>query len=187
MYIRTFLVVLLGLCILVSCGGDQEQPKSDAAEGDTNVAAQEDVSESSEVKEASDEDSVFENKFFKAEIADGWTVFDDSRVKMMRIYPENDTSSSAPTIHLKFEGNGKWTGTPEKSINYMAEKYNGTSPEKVTIEGMEYYKTTYEYGGAPQTMLVAKKDGNKITLTLIGKGYDSNEELKEILNTIKIK
>ena len=130
---------------------------------------------------------IFENDFFKATIVKGWTVFDDSKVKMMRIYPKNDTSIYAPTIHLKFEGNGNWGGTPEQAIANMANNYSGTAPEKEVINGVEYYKTTYEYGGQKQTMLVTKKNGNKITVTLVGKDFDKNPDIPKILATISYK
>ena len=105
---------------------------------------------------------------------------------MMRIYPENDTSMFAPTIHLKFEGNGKWSGTPEGSISTMSEEYKGTAPEKVIINGIEYWTTTYDYGGK-QMMYVAKIDGNKITVTVVGRDFDKRPEIPKILETISYK
>jgi hypothetical protein len=129
----------------------------------------------------------FENDFFKAIIPGDWTVFDDSKVKMMQIYPKNDSGMYKPTIHLKFEGNGNWHGTPEGSIAGMAKNYKGSAPEKVVINGIEYYKTTYEYGGQKQTMMVTKKDGNKITVTMVGKDYDKNPAIPKILETISYK
>lgn len=160
----TVIVMVLGL--LIACGGSGEGGAADAG------------------KKGGD---VFENAFFKATILDGWTVFDDSKVKMMRIYPKNDTGMYAPTIHLKFEGNGNWGGTPEGAISDFAKNYNGSTPEKTTIMGLEYFKTKYEYGGQKQTMMIAKKNGNKITITLVGKDYETNPDIPKILETISIK
>ncbi len=173
------LLLTLSLALFIACGGE----KSD----DT---ASDEATETATTEEATAEtadSSVFENTFFKAEIPEGWTVFDDSKVKMMRIYPEKDTSMYAPTIHLKFEGNGNWAGTPESSISTMAKEYKGSEPEKVVINGVEYWTTTYEYSGYKQTMYVAGKDGNKITVTVVGKDYDKIPQIKEILDTISYK
>jgi len=75
----------------------------------------------------------------------------------------------------------------EGSTGTMIKNYNGSPLERLAIKGLEYCRTTHEYGGMPQTMLVARKDGNKITLTLVGKDYQTNEDLKKILKSIEIK
>jgi hypothetical protein len=162
-------VIFMVIGLAAACGGGDSQA------GDTAN------------KPAQKGGEVFENDFFKVTLQPGWTVFDDSKVKMMRIYPKNDTSIYAPTIHLKFEGNGNWAGTPEESINSMASNYKGTAPQQVTINNIQYYKTTYEYGGQKQTMMVTEKDGNKITVTLVGKGYDTNPDIPKILDTLSYK
>jgi hypothetical protein len=159
------MVALLVIGFIGACGGS-----GNGSGGDTQPA------------KASGE--TFENDYFKAFIPDGWTVFDDSKLGMMQIYPKGDTSMYRTTIHLKFEGKGNWHGTPEQSIANMASNYSGTAPEKVVVNGTEYYKTTYEYSGYKQTMMVAKKDGNKITVTMVGKDYDKNPHIPEILETI---
>jgi|GEM_PF-1456228 len=163
--------VFLILFIVNGCGGNGNEPGNAAPAGKKG--------------------EVFENKFFKATIPQGWTVFDDSKLGMMRIYPEKDTSMYAPTIHLKFEGpisgHFEWAGTPEQAISYMATNYNGSAPEKITINKIEYYKTTYEYGGQKQTMYVAKKEGNKITITLVGKDFEKDPDIPNILETISYK
>lgn len=163
-YLTYFTILMLVVGFMAACGG-----------GGSSAAADK------------NDDEVFENNFFKATIPDGWTVFDDSRVKMMQIYPKNDASMYKPTIHLKFEGNGNWSGTPENSIADMAKNYNGTAPEKVVINGIEYYRTTYEYGGQKQTMMVTRKDGNKITVTMVGKDYDKLPAIPKILETMSYK
>jgi len=172
-FLLLFVVVLVVVGFLAACGGSGE--KGNGAGADTAKAS---------AKKGGD---VFENDFFKVTLAEGWTVFDDSRVKMMRIYPKDNKSIYAPTIHLKFEGNGNWAGTPEQSIANMANNYNGTAPEKEVINGIEYYKTTYEYGGHKQTMLVTKKDGSKITVTMVGKGYDTNPDIPKMLAALSFK
>ena len=90
-------------------------------------------------------------------------------------------------IHLKFEGNGNWPGIPEGAISDFAKNYNGSAPEKTVIMGLEYFKTNYEYGGQKQTMMIAKKNGNKITITLVGTDYDKNPDIPKIVETISIK
>lgn len=164
-------ILLLVIGLTAACGGNGETGADGAAKKDAAKAGGE----------------AFENAFFKATITDGWTVFDDSKVKMMRIYPKNDTSMYAPTIHLKFEGNGNWPGTPEGAITDFAKNYKGSAAQKEVINGLEYYKTTYEYGGHKQTMMVAKKDGSKITISLVGADYDTNPAIPQILKTIVIK
>jgi hypothetical protein len=149
---------------VIACGGGENGSSGDKSSGEA-----------------------FENNYFKAMIPDGWTVFDDSKLGMMQIYPKGDTSIYRTTIHLKFEGKGNWHGTPEQSIANMASNYNGTAPEKVVINGIEYYKTTYEYSGHKQTMMVSKRNGSKITVTLIGKDYEKNPDIPKILETISYK
>ena len=164
------MIIILMMGLAAACGGGKDQTT--------------DMTRTPAPKNSGE---VFENDFFKATLPAGWTVFADSRVQMMRIYPKADTSIYAPTIHLKFEGNGNWSGIPEQAIADMARDYKGTAPEKVVINGIPYYKTTYEYAGQKQTMLVTKKDGSKITVTLVGKGYDTNPAIPKILDTISYK
>ncbi|MFC2146590.1 hypothetical protein ACFLRT_04425 [Acidobacteriota bacterium] len=162
------MAALLVIGFVAACGGGGESSGGEAQPAKANG-------------------EVFENDYFKATIPVGWTVFDDSKLAMMQIYPKGDTSMYRTTIHLKFEGKGNWHGTPEQSIASMASSYNGTAPEKIVINGTEYYKTTYEYSGHKQTMMVAKKDGSKITVTMVGKDYDKNPDIPKILETISYK
>lgn len=167
-------IVLLAFGLFIACG-DNETPSADVAEETAAPEAAETAA------------NTFENSFFKADIPAGWTVFDDSKVKMMRIYPEKDTSIFAPTIHFKFEGSGKWGSTPEQAIKEMAGNYEGSAPEKEIINGVEYWKTMYEYGGQKQTMYVAKKDGTKITVTVVGRDYEKLPEIMKTLSTVSYK
>lgn len=183
---RFFVILLLifSVSLFINCGSEKNTKNAASSEaGETAEQAETKVDEGA----GDSKSTTFENDFFTAEIPEGWTVFDDSRVKMMRIYPEGDTSMYAPTIHLKFEGNGNWAGTPEDSISTMAKNYNGTEPKKEVINGIEYWTTTYEYSGSKQTMYVAGKDGNKITVTIVGKDYETIPEIQEILKTISYK
>jgi len=183
---RFFMVLLLifSVSLFINCGSEKNTSNTNSPKAEE---APEQAATKAEKDTGAGKVTTFENDFFKAEIPKGWTVFDDSKVKMMRIYPEGDTSMYAPTIHLKFEGNGNWAGTPEDSISTMAKNYNGTEPKKEVINGIEYWTTTYEFSGSNQTMYVAGKDGNKITVTIVGKDYETIPEIQEILKTISYK
>lgn len=140
---------------------------------------------------SADAGKAFENKYFKASIVEGWTVFEDPKLPVMRIYPEKDQGMYAPSINLKFEGpisgHFEWAGTPEQAAGNMAKNYKGSGPDKEVINGVEYYKTSYTYGGYAQTMYIAKKDGNKITVTLSGTDVDKNPDVQKIMKTLSFK
>ncbi len=133
----------------------------------------------------------FESKYFKVTLMPGWTVFEDTKLPVARIYPEKDTGMYAPTIHLKFEGplsgHYEWAGTPDKAIADMSKSYGGSAPEKEVIGGLEYYKTTYTFSNMKQTMYIAKKDGTKVSLTLVGTDYDKLPEIPAMVKTIAVK
>ncbi len=165
------------------CGeGDKDKSdKSKSPEG----------SKKSETKKTSSE-GMFENKFVKVKLPDGWEVFDDNAEKMgmMRIRMKGDLTGKKPTIFLKFEGKlsgrAPWKGSPEESLATFAKQYKGSEPEKVTYNGVEYYKTSYDYSGK-QTMLVTKKDDTKITVTIAGENVDKTPEVEKILDTMTFK
>lgn len=140
---------------------------------------------------SADAGKAFENKYFKAGIVEGWTVFEDPKLPVMRIYPEKDQGMYAPSINLKFEGpisgHFEWAGTPEQAVGNMAKNYKGSEPQKEVINGLDFYKTSYTYGGYAQTMYIAKKDGNKITVTLAGTDVDKNPDVLKIMKTLTFK
>lgn len=90
-------------------------------------------------------------------------------------------------IYFKAEGAGNWAGTPQEAIASFAEQKGGSAPETTVLNDIEWVSTTYEAFGTEQTMMVTKKDGSKITVTLLGGDYSENPAAKMFLDSLVLK
>jgi len=168
---RIFPLIACGIFIISACGDSNTPPP--AAQEKTAL-----VSVTASGKS-------FENDLIRAIVPDRWWLKDDSRIGMMMILPETGNPEKSG-VYLKFEG-PNWTGTPEESIAEMAKNYQGTPPQSVVCNGRTFVQTSYEYSGSKQTMMIAKKDGTKITVTLEGAEHASSPAVRQILESLVVK
>lgn len=128
-----------------------------------------------------------ETKFFGSTLPDGWEVLADDLDKMGMMTLAKKGTGGSKGIYIKFEGNGAWTGTPEEAVASFAKSKKGTEPAKITLNGIDYFQTAYDSFGSHQSMLVTKKDGTKITLTILGEDYTRSADVKLFFDTLILK
>jgi ankyrin repeat protein len=128
-----------------------------------------------------------DTKLFTASLPDGWEVLANDLDSMGMMTLSRKGTGGSHGIYLKFEGNGGWSGTPEEEVASFAKSQKGTTPAKVTMNGIAYVQTAYDAYGTRQTMLVTKKTGTKITLTILGDDYSRSAEVKLFFDTLKLK
>ena len=127
-----------------------------------------------------------DNSLMAMTVPANWDIVDDSeKMKMMTLTKKG--SGGAVGVYLKVEGGGNWGGTPEEAVASFAESKSGSAPATATINSIEWVHTTYEAFGTTQTMMVTKKDGNKITATVLGDGYDASPDVRMVLDSLSLK
>jgi 3'-phosphoadenosine 5'-phosphosulfate (PAPS) 3'-phosphatase len=169
-------VIFLSVVGLVGCGGGADQT------GAAAPATQEETAVESPAEAGQDVD----NSLVSVTVPSNWDIVDDSaKMKMMNLIEKG--SGGKVGVYLKVEGNGNWDGEPGEAIASFAESQGGSAPETITINGVEWTYTTYEAYGTTQTMMVTKKDGNKITATVLGDGYEASPDVRMILDSLVIK
>jgi hypothetical protein len=121
---------------------------------------------------------------FSLTLTEGWAASPLSSMGMVNLLPKGKQS---PGLYFKFEGDGNAVGTAEESITTMIRDYNGSSMESKVIGGIEFKTTSYTSNGSEQTMLVAYRDGTKITITIEGAGGKDNADIQAMLGSVAIK
>lgn len=158
------------MILMVACGGEK------AAEAPAETIA---APTQTPAPVAADVD----NRYFSLKLADGWKA-GPLTSGMVNILPQGKYS---PGLYFKFEGDGNAMGTAEASIQAMIGEYSGSPMEDVMIAGTTFKSTTYTYGGSPQTMHVAFRDGTKVTITIEGKDGKDNPDIQAMLKTLVLK
>jgi ankyrin repeat protein len=128
--------------------------------------------------------SALDTPRFKTMLPAGWEVAADDLERMGMMTVQRKGSGGAEGVYFKFEG-PNWQGTPEKEIASFAQKEKGTPPEKVVVNGIEFFRTSYEAFGTRQTMLIAKQGTTKVTLTVLGDA--AGPAVRTILDALVLK
>lgn len=164
----TLFVVVLGLAVLVACGGEKAVTGTAGGTAETAAPAGETV----------------DNELLAMTLADGWKAGPVTR-GMVNVLPADGRTS--PGLYFKFEGHGNAAGTAEASIQSMIDNYNGSPMLGTMIAGIPFKTTTYTFSKSVQTMHVAFREGTKITITIEGEGAKDNPDIQAMLNSLKIK
>lgn len=165
-----WMVAVSFIVLTVSCGGGGEAQTSG---GEVEKAA------------AKPATTPLDTALFSTVLPDDWEVMSDAIDKMKMMTLAEKGTGGKVGVYLKFEGSGNWGGEPMKSIQDFADKQGGTPAEAVTINGIEWAKTTYEAYGTKQTMYVTKHNGTKVTATILGD--DDTPAIQAIMGAFKLK
>ena len=171
----TWILAIVVMGVLVACGGGDEA--SSAAPADAAAAPAEAPAPAGQP---------VDNALMSMTVPADWDIVDDSE-KMKMVTLTKKGSGGAVGVYLKVEGGGNWGGTPEEAVASFAESKGGSAAATTTINGIDWVYTTYEAYGTVQTMMVTKKEGNKITATVLGDGYDASPDVQMVLDSLVLK
>jgi hypothetical protein len=163
----SLLLAIVVMFALIGCGGGKTEGQKPA-----------------ETKTAKVTGTLYEGAYMNFRHSDDWRISEDTKWKTINC---EKGSLLSPTNWVLIKAEKESTRTAEKAVSTFADSYNGTPAEKVTFNNIEYYKTSFEYGGIPQTMMVTMHEDNKITITLQGHGHNEDQSIKDILNSIELK
>jgi hypothetical protein len=165
--VLSIVVVCFMLFVVVGCGGSKtEGNKTDPG------------------KPAEVTGTLFETSFMSFRHSDEWRVTEDTNWKTINC---EKGSALTPTHYVLIKSAKDSFATAEQAVSDFAQKYNGSPAEKVSYNNIEYYQTSFEYGGTSQTMLVTMVGEEKVTITLQGAGHQDDQSIKDILNSIELK
>src|SRR6056297_675548 len=98
----------------------------------------------------------FETDDFSMIIADGFSKFEiDGGVQA---YKSNDV------IEIWLRGFNNTENDAKSGAENLSKTHNGTEVQKTNLFGLDFYQTTFEAFGNPQTVYVGIKDGKKVQI-----------------------
>lgn len=165
--VLSVIVVCLMLFVVIGCGGSKTEGNASNTEKPAEVTG-----------------TLFEADFISFRHAEDWRVTQDTNLKTINC---EKGSLLSPTHFVLIKTAQDSFRTAEESVSEFAQKYNGSPAEKVSYNNIEYYQTSFEYGGLPQTMLVTMVGEDKVTITLQGAGHQDDQSITNILNSIELK
>jgi hypothetical protein len=160
----TFVAVLA--VSFLSCGQTDEKK----TEGGNDQAA------------ASVPGAVREAKFFSVLVPDGWEFmeFNDGTVQTYN-------KSATRMVELKRGGYNMNEKDLEGTFTTFVTQYKGSPIEKVQMLGLTFLKTTYTYSSKSMTAYSALKDGQKISISLMGPDHQKDATIQAVLASVKLK
>jgi hypothetical protein len=161
------LIAVALMLTVVGCGGAK-------TEGEKNVENKTDVVTG----------TLFEGAYINFKHSDDWRVSEDTKLKTVRC---EKGSALSPTNWVLIKAEKESYRTAEEAVITFAETTNGSPVEKASYNNIEYYQTSFDYGGIPQTHMVTMVGDQKVTITLQGHGHDEDASIKNILNSIELK
>lgn len=165
--VLSIVLMCLMLFVVVGCGGSKTDGNASKNEKPAKVTG-----------------TLFEADFISFRHADDWRVTQNTNMKTINC---EKGSALSPTHYVMIKAATDSFRTAEESVTEFAQKYNGSPAEKVSYNNIEYFQTSFEYGGLPQTMLVTMVGEEKLTITLQGAGHQDDQSIKDILNSIELK
>lgn len=113
-----------------------------------------------------------DTSLFSTVLPDDWEILADDLEQMGLMTLAQKGTGGATGVYLKFEGGGSWDGDPMAEAQAFADSQGGTAAEAMTINGIDWAKTSYEAGGTAQSMYITKHNGSKVTATVLGPADD---------------
>jgi len=159
-------LMILFLCFsFVSCDEDRE------AEGNNTAEVPE--------QETTIKGEQYETDDFSMIIADGFSKLEiDGGVQA---YKSNDV------IEIWLRGFNNTENDAKSGAENLSKTHKGTEVQKTNLFGLDFYQTTFEAFGNPQTVYVGIKDGKKVQIGVAGKGHENNEILQGMFKSISFK
>ncbi len=174
--VRKALLVLLALFLLVALSSGCKDDEDSSTTGAPEVKGE-----------------PFEGEWVNLLVPEGWQIGDFPETRQINM----QKTGTQMYVLLKLERDS--VRTAEGQIDKFVEdyqSYKSTPTEAVTYGTNEFFKTTYELGG-PQTLLktdigtwdtgTASVGHWRATVTLQGRGHDTDEGVEAIMNSLVFK
>ena len=126
--------------------------------------------------------AVKESKHFTVLVPEGWQFsgFDDGTVQVYN-------TSGSYMLQAKRAGMNMNEKDLEMSISGIITQYKGTPVEKVEMLGLTFLKSTYDASGSHQTLYAALKNGEKISIQLMGPQHETDKTIQAVLQSLQLK
>jgi len=72
----------------------------------------------------------------------------------------------------------------KKFLEELTQKYNGSPIVQFELVGLKFYTTTYTAYGKEQSLYSAVKNGEQIKIQMCGKCYETNADIKAMVDSI---
>lgn len=134
------------------------------------------------VGQAAVQGTVKETADFKILVPNGWE-FSDFKNGKLQTYNKMGTFM----VELSIGGDNMTEAHIKGQIATFVKDNKGSGPDKVTIAGLSFDKTTYDKGSQHMSYYWALKNGKKINISLLGPGHETDPNIQEVLKSIQIK
>jgi hypothetical protein len=127
--------------------------------------------------------TIKETADFKITVPAGWE-FSDFGNGAVQTYNKMGTFM----IELKKAGENMTDKDVEAGVASLAQQYKGTTPEKVEMLGLTFYKTTFDRSSQHHTFYAAiNKNGKKVSIDLMGPDHEKGANLQGAFKSIALK
>ncbi|MFH0783063.1 MAG: hypothetical protein V2B20_14095 [Pseudomonadota bacterium] len=134
------------------------------------------------IGQAAVQGTVKETANFKILVPNGWEFSDFGNGKL-QTYNKMGTFM----VELSIGGDNMTEADIKNQVETFVKDNKGSGPEKVTMFGLSFDKTTYDKSSMHMSYYWALKNGKKINISLLGPGHETDATIQEVLKSIQIK
>ena len=117
---------------------------------------------------------------FEIALADNWEKLDiPDGVHIFK--------KSGEILRVQVHDNNVTEAEDKETLKELIDKYNGTPITQIELSGVKFYTTTYTAYGKEQSFFSAVKNGEQIQIQMCGRCYESNAEVKAMVDSIVFK
>ncbi len=164
--------VLVAMMMVAGCGGSGKEAPAAADTG--SGAAEEPASTIPPVQ-----GELHETERVSMIIADGWSVMDIQGG--LQAYKGNNA------VEVSVRGSGMSDDAAKIAVEKLQEDYDGTDIMELEAYGLNFYKTTFVFSGTDQTKMIAMKDGEQYSITMVGADHLSDDIILGMVDSIIFK
>ncbi|MBU1568174.1 MAG: hypothetical protein KJ630_21440 [Proteobacteria bacterium] len=134
------------------------------------------------IGQAAVQGTVKETANFKILVPNGWEFSDFGNGKL-----QTYNKMGSFMVELSIGGNNMTEADIKSQVATFVKNNKGNGPDKVTMFGLSFDKTTYDKSSMHMSYFWALKDGKKITISLLGPSHETDTTIQEVLKSIQIK
>jgi hypothetical protein len=126
--------------------------------------------------------TVKETANFKILVPNGWEFSDFGNGKL-QTYNKMGTFM----VELSIGGDNMTEADIKGQVATFVKDNKGSGPDKVTMFGLSFDKTTYDKSSMHMSYYWALKNGKKINISLLGPAHETDATIQDVLKSIQIK
>jgi hypothetical protein len=166
-------------------GGTDEEYQNRAVDGTSETApATKEIAAESKVNGV-----IYETELFSILVPDGWVTEGLSAEDLAAegsvgvvIMKDKDVMQLSVLVDIPDAATFS-----KQQVELVVKGLNGTALEEVTILGIKFFKTSCTLDGRDQTVFYGDRNGDVVMISMSGKDYQNNVEIKAMLDSIKFK